>query len=99
MGVWIFCRIVGTVTETMIKDYIDKQKNSLDEIFKIVKQELGYDFQSKYNPRTLSAGWLIIFLIFHVKHKLIYKLITKYNSRFILNGYFFSLYLIMIIRR
>ena len=37
MGVWIFCRIVGIVTETMIKDYIDKQKDSLDEIFKIVK--------------------------------------------------------------
>ena len=32
-----FCRTVGTVTEEMIKDYIEKQTDDFDEIFKIVK--------------------------------------------------------------
>lgn len=32
-----FCRSVGTVTDEIIKDYIEKQEDSLDEIFKIVK--------------------------------------------------------------
>lgn len=32
-----FCRTVGNVTESMIKEYIENQDDSLDEIFKIVK--------------------------------------------------------------
>ena len=32
-----FCRTVGTVSEEMIKDYIEKQTDDFDEIFKIVK--------------------------------------------------------------
>ena len=32
-----FCRTVGTVTEDMIKDYIEKQEDDFEETFKIVK--------------------------------------------------------------
>ena len=32
-----FCRSVGTVTDEIIRDYIEKQEDSLDETFKIVK--------------------------------------------------------------
>ena len=32
-----FCRTVGTVTEDMIKEYIEKQDDNFDETFKIVK--------------------------------------------------------------
>ena len=32
-----FCRTVGTVTEDMIKDYIEKQDDDFEETFKIVK--------------------------------------------------------------
>ena len=31
-----FCRTVGTVTEDIIKDYIENQNNEYDESFKIV---------------------------------------------------------------
>ena len=32
-----FCRSVGTVTEDVIKEYIENQKDDIDEIFKIEK--------------------------------------------------------------
>ena len=32
-----FCRTVGTVTEDMIKDYIEKQDDDFEDTFKIVK--------------------------------------------------------------
>ena len=32
-----FCRSVGTVTDEIIKEYIEKQDKDLDETFKIVK--------------------------------------------------------------
>ena len=37
MGAGIFCSTVGIVAETMITDYLEKQDDNFDEIFKIVK--------------------------------------------------------------
>ena len=36
-GIGYFCRSVGTVTDEEIKEYIEKQKDDIDEIFKISK--------------------------------------------------------------
>lgn len=30
-----FCRTVGTVTEEMVKDYIENQNDDIDEIFTV----------------------------------------------------------------
>lgn len=32
-----FCRTLGTVTEEIIEEYINNQKDNIDEIFKIIK--------------------------------------------------------------
>ena len=32
-----FCRSVGTITDEIIKEYIENQKDNIDEIFKIMK--------------------------------------------------------------
>ena len=32
-----FCRSVGTITDEMIKEYIENQKDDIEEIFKIMK--------------------------------------------------------------
>ena len=36
-GIGYFCRSVGTITDEIIKEYIENQKESIDEIFKIGK--------------------------------------------------------------
>jgi len=36
-GVGYFCRSVGTITDEIIKEYIENQKDDIDEIFKISK--------------------------------------------------------------
>jgi len=36
-GIGYFCRSVGTITDEIIKAYIEDQKDDMDEIFKIVK--------------------------------------------------------------
>lgn len=35
-----FCRTVGMVTEEIIREYIENQKNDIDEIFKINGKQL-----------------------------------------------------------
>ena len=37
MGNRIFCRTVGTVTNEMIKEYIENQTDDTEEVFKIIK--------------------------------------------------------------
>ena len=32
-----FCRSVGTITDEIIKKYIEDQKDDIDEIFKVIK--------------------------------------------------------------
>ena len=36
-GIGYFCRSVGTITDEIIKEYIENQKDNIEDIFKIVK--------------------------------------------------------------
>ena len=36
-SVGYFCRSVGTITDEIIKEYIEQQKDDIEEIFKIIK--------------------------------------------------------------
>ena len=36
-GIGYFCRSVGVITDAIIKEYIEEQKDDIDEIFKIIR--------------------------------------------------------------
>ena len=59
-----FCRTVGMVTEEIIKEYIENQKDDIDEIFKINGRQLQLDrtFSPQKKLCTFSAEFFTIFL-------------------------------------